>query len=730
MFENIKSAFDNGAKNVFVVTDKDISNNLRPFESEFSSVIYVRFDREKHVNYKKYSVDILLKYSIIESFYDVVGTDNMLLSFESMLDESVLLVIDNYNIPYPSPYLRHLLGMKCKCVVVGKREFSHYGNDSVILRLDADKQEPESIINALWCNERELLLTFCAMLYYFPKKNLSGENIIFNREKVRCYLGDLVMYLDSLVEKGLIIEDNGGNILVPEKVKKYVIECLKPDFNTCKTFADYCRNCKTFDEEFYGLYCYFSKQDPNSTVIIYNLLSNLVERGIPLTLLKNKEFYAEKLIDEDSAKVRICAKFIKTGKSTKELAMQFLVNALRNVSNDMYILCEGCFDVLLSCMKQLYDEIVDLPCLPDKMKKISEVVNILYPLFCCKNTVIGTAIQNPFPVDKMCIKRYGKGIDMSYSVKTIKLYGIFQKYLDEYISLDKKTPVSLVAAESIKRNNNVSEYSAVSENISRHFEIIRNTYGNFIDVFSPKNAKVKIYNCLNENNLEDKCAAGKRFLKRGFDGGTNTGAKRYAGMIMQSLDVSSNPLGILRMVLDFSYPVSDECIRILHKERVFEKFINSNKIPDREKIYFACELCGNYLELSSKTHLKSIYIQFIDGVCERYVLSESARDTLLKSCADMYVDFALSCMESGTDIPEECMSNNLLERFVLNANSAHENAETVLARALYYKNHDMPCPYSDEKIKNVLRCVAKGYEALYEKTKAEAVEQIFEKYLK
>lgn len=741
--DKIFEFFDNGVKNLFLTINTDCKSLCTDFEKHFKNVLYFDCDRDRYINKNIYSIDTLLKKSLVTPYISCNEPDfcDYLEKFETSLDKDTLVILDGYDIPSPSPYLRHLMKSDCSLLVVGKSLFSGISTSDKNIVFEID----DSIdIDCLTDSQKELVMTLSAILYYLP------ENIKIDRETLSVLVPVLSENLDDIITKGFVFESCDGALCMKRNHIKQILEKYNPTSDNCPAFMGFLNNALSFtinqraknnlsmlvcDEQYtkvsrellYSAYTHFSLADTSKGIKIYNLLMSMTLENKSFLKLKNKEYYLaelKKYMDNDLCEVLYndyfddekdnyfsFSPFVKSRLDLLRISVCFL----SDITGDLYKENMPVFEILNDCFLELLAETEKISDFSKRISILDEAIKLSSRLFDYCDALDDSGnynksrdgiptISHRFLGEHICDETYATGVYMAFSIKTIKLYASYQKILDTYISLAENLP------DGVNMNflPNISYRREVSKRISRTFCRISVTYAEFFDFNSGKYEKVKLYKIKLDEKLEKKILENKRYQKRGFDGGTNKGAERYAKSIMKTLETTSRPLFYLRFVLDRSFFVSDECYRQLVKQGFIAFFHKTSKIPDREKMYFASELCDNLSLLEENSSLADIYRRLIAYVVNNMVVPESIKNILFDSLSPMYLECYLN--GKGMDFAE-----HLFEKLSFPENKTDKSCTVYLAKMLYAKRKNININPDKNKLSEAVNLYKKerilsGYE--------------------
>ena len=694
-YARLISAFEEKSAKVLLYTDSKcasdavLSDFLKERSGCFSSIIYSAYDRNKYLyngDMKPLGLDTVLKKSLSRSFIEKEITfdsrlGNYFSEFESSLGKDTLLIIDNYDIASPTPYLRHLLLHECSLLIIGRKPMTSLPRNVTVINAKT-KSSAETVSLAqrtdlLNTRQKELLMTLCGMLYHLDGSTSieSSPSGVFDRESVRFYLGDLCDELDILSEYKLISICENGRITVPQDITDYVISVLCPTSQNCNRFIRFTnsicdfsvmQNCKdtyaklsilegTYNrfvssEEFRDVYTYFCKSDKDSGKKIYNILTAVMldrqgmhkgtfncrhllwnNRCYFLSLAaqylrencKSHDIYHDKLyFDEPLSDI-----YSHSVKAELDI-IRLCVTLLRNTTIDLYKESEYIFKLLHSAMQRIYKEISEGTfCDSEKASVMDDVIRLCYETFGYVKALdedgeyfgFRDCFQNSrifYFCERECDALNASSVYMGYSKDTISLYAEFQKYIGEYLKLTKnsnsKEKIELLDSYS---NVKIQSYRNIYADVSLHFTRIVNGLDKYCDYYSaasmPSCIDTTDFKCDIEKVLSDN----RRYLSRGFDGGTKTGAEKYSKMIIDAVKNSNSPLRVILPIFDSSYPLCDSTFKALYDKGLINHICNNESIPNLTKqTLLESLICSysEYREMPEKARLCKNLISCLD----------------------------------------------------------------------------------------------------------------------
>ena len=727
---DVLTAFEGGVKNVFLTSDDDCNALLPLLKERFDRVMYFVYDRDRYIDKSRFSIDTILKKSLMQPYIERAAADNCdyLLTFEKDLDKNTLVVIDGYDIPAPSPYLRHLMKTDCRLFVVGKNKFSGQFENTLIL--ESECSEAVDLNNLTAC-QKELAMTLSAILFHLP----NGAE--FDTKTLDTYLGTLSSNLDFLVESGLVTKSRDGKISMKKRHIKAVMEAFKPTAQSCPSFMRFCEKACSFEINqtaknnlsrlqtqgncdiamscaFYHAYTHFSLTDKNKGIKLYNMLMSMTLDKKSFHSLRNKDFYLSTLKTElengladtlyDSfivdKKDNYC-EFRKNAKAMLDL-IRICVAMLFGVTGELYKENKPVFDVLSVCLNEIYTEAQNISDLSQRQSLVDEAIKLCSSLFDYSEAISKKGDYNKYrdavPTalhrclgQQACDKDYAVSLNMAYSADIIRLYGLYQRLLDDYLCIDKKLPPDKNSLVRSIHQNKSSDRAEISKSISRTFCRIEKTYHSFFEFYSPGFENIKLYELSFDKAFDKKLEDNRRYILRGFDGGTKIGAQAYAESIMKLIGFVKNPLPYIRLVLADDFPVSDECYRQLDKKGFCLFVANALNISDREKMYLALELCENYPLLASNSGLGAVYIKLITSILEKYRLPDTVMQNLCEAVCSMYVE----CFVYDKDMS---FAESLYKDLGIIGSKNDMTSSRYIARVLYAKNADLQVKVDRQKL--------------------------------
>lgn len=736
---------------------------LSRFKSEskasFSKILYAKYDRDKYLyntDMKCLGLDTVLKKCLSRSFiqkeidFDSIKC-NYFSEFEAALDENTLLIIDNFDVAAPTPYMRHLLAHECPLLIISRCRMNSLPKEIPVIKLtDAvyDNTQVESNINSLSERQTELLMTLCGMLYYLENSTdiESSKSGVFDKSSVEFYLGDLANELSALKDKNLINISPRGEIKVPSEISSYVLSVLKPSMQNCKTFMKFINKLCGFTimqnykdtyaklvtkENLYSsfvssielanVYTYFCHSDKNCTKHIYNILSsmmldrNSMHKGtfncrhllwnnrcyflsIAAGFLRNKNeseyIYSDELYFDEPPS------YIYSHSIKAELdIIRFCVTLLRNTTSDLYKESEYIFAILLSAMKTILEIVTDKEYDDeDKAEVLDNVIRL------CSETFGYTRVfdvdgsyyhfrddmQNSrvfYTCERECDTLYASSVLMGYSPLTLTLYRVFQDYISLYLLLSNNIYDNEETQLLVQYNRESIEfYRQISSDISVNLKRITCGFDIYFDFYAEKDTESKIYEKTDEQSLEKILSDNKRYLSRGFDGGTKTGAGKYSDMIMETVKKCDEPLRVILPIFDTSFPLCDYTYKALLDKNFIKLICNSESIPNLTKQIILESLVYSYSEYEGKPEKVSLQRLLICHLDECISHNSSSSQRLYHAAASAFLRHRLHELSNVKSIRLMTLSDfskNLYERHCLGNESSETFADDYIADILY-----------------------------------------------
>lgn len=707
-------------------------------KSSCKTVVYARYERDKFVN-RSISVDTVLKHSLCclgnNEHFDSVN------EVEQLLCEDAVLIVDNYCIGAPSPYMRHLFGLCCKVIVVSNAVMENAGKNAVVVKSD-EREISLHDFSMLDKEGTELLMTLCAILKYLDSsvKIVSSREGIFNRESVSFYLEALSEKLDNLIENGFVKETDKGRLYIDTQIINSVISVFSPNAQNCKTFMSFAERMCSFvidqeskdvsailkvnekynsfaaSEEFLAAYTHFVKTDENRAKKLYNSMMALVldkcamqkgEDYMGYLCLKNKDYYLSCLKKCFEDKDFLDLLYIEndylpcayTGKIRAKLDLLRLVTAfIRNITADMYAENEELFrmlyDTMESIMDTLHDGSVDNA---SAMLIADDVIRLCEESFGYFEVIDDDGTYNAkrektdshrvfYRSEKKCDAVDACSILMGYSTDTLRLYGMYQKYLDVWLELSASYE-SRFSNPVLRQlyNEKLYERNHRRKAMSTHFLRIVNGLETYSEYLSEKNTDVRIYDYRFDLNTEKRLARNKHLFNRGFDGGTKTGAEKYSEMIINAVAGAENVFVTLLPVLCFDYPVNDAVYALLLKKELAST-VRETALTDRTKQMLLENLVSNYRQDLSKPCLVKLYEQLIVMLWENTSHNESSQKRLYHEVCSLYVRQNI-LDATDNDTKNNNFSTLLYERIIFSCDIMPIYCDDLLSQTVYDMKH-------------------------------------------
>lgn len=666
---------------------------IRAGEDMYDEIYHVVFDKEKYLYYDgdtRFSIDCILKKSIIRAVSATVGCldGSEFEHFEESLGKNTLIVVDNYDIKSMSPYMRHIVSGKCDVVVVSRCNIdcSKYGFDIVNIECEnpMSSQVFCELCNKLDACQKELLMSLASMLYYLCDctKVVSGNSGFFDRASVKYYFDGIYESLDRLIDLNLVKERCDGKIFMERNVCELVFSHLKPSADNCKTLMKafgretgfvlsqsvkntFARAYSEYDaipetvkgDELSELYTYFVLTDENSLNKLYNImfvkaLHNLASCGensyTHHLLTRNTGFLLDVMYYSSNTEL---VRRIYTDGDSEELCtddadicylldiVRLCVSFLRNLPTELYDANYGIMKLLCRVMEKLYHETADKEC---HAEILDRVVETAWETFCYFSVIDAEGNYYSFREKSTSVIRYtgncftddenAVGLSMGYSPYTLNLYRVFGKYLEKSLSIHKGTDKDERILVSRRKN--------ILRLMYTHFHRIVNGFDNFYDFFENKQC---LFCDLPEADVDKRLSDNRRFVSNGYDGGTKIGGVRYAEKIMIAVRQSKNPYGLVRIVLNPNYNVSDECYGSLF-EKGFVKFVvGCNNMSNHARQNLVLWLVDNYNENAMKDKYKRLIQELVSMLLLNVSSTEVFEDKLRRIVSSMYFENKTCC---------------------------------------------------------------------------------------
>ena len=767
-YEELCKALEN-VKNVIVSAGTAsgktfyINKYLSENKSKYNKIFIAHFDREKHLLYGKTpnpTLDCILKKALLSSYSCHDGaylSDDCYTDFESRLCENTLLVVENYDIAAPSPYMRHLAKLPCKLIVVSRCEMKNCGEQFLRIALENNDRifHIKERITSLTAKQSELLRTLAAMLYYLRDDTVinSSKNGVFDINSVEFYLGNLADEVCALNELGLVDIHENGRISICRAVGEYVLEKLSPTLDNCPTFMYFCEkycdflintsvkdifgviNTEKNDSETFAtrelleVYTYFSLTDENSTLRIYNLLiSYLIDtvgkngfNNISEHLFLRNKDYMLSLLEKELSKAK-SFEFLRSGESSMEADLDMIrvcVCCLRNLPYTMYKENETIIRIFTRVLENLYIKISGLSDdEADKRELFGKVINICYETFSFGYAITRDGKYSGFRdcADKHKVKftsqiesdrQNAVSLNMGYSIETVMLYGAFQKHLDAYIEESAKTNVSNTSIILQKLNKQrLADFSEITKCLSVHFCRLKTGYDKFYGFLEEKYEKQKIYDAEIDSGFKKRLEDNKHYLVRGFDKATKIGAKNYAAEIMNTLKSTSNPFVYLRLIFDDTFPINNEVYMYLSLFGLSDFVSKTPKMPNKTRLLLIEYLVDIVFVGFSKVEHTKLCFDCINKLLKSVKQTEASHKRLSNIASAMYLESIFYCFEHN--IPCD-MTEELYIKCSEGSDVLKETSDEYFARILYSRLRKKEIECDMEKLFSAMRCIVYEY---------------------
>ncbi len=747
---------------------------LSETDSAFSRVVYARFDRASHLYTASMgapSVDEVLKESLCRPYIlqdmreGKCFAENYLMRFEETADDKTLIILDGYDVAAPSPYMRHLFSLSSHLLVLSQKHMQLADCSAVMIDSDYKYEIPS--IDGLDERQRELLMTLCAFLDCLDDAIpvVSSSSGIFDEASLKYLLGNLADELHTLAEYGFAKILPSGRIFVEADIRKYVLAKLCPCADNCKTFMAFAekmcdfrmmQNVKDISAqiyaegenynrfasslEFMSLYSRFAMSDANRQVKLYNILitymlENFVGKdGASYTghlLFKNSGYYVSllsseleemdvlvKIYDEelymDDLLPEIYTESIKAQLDIIRLCVCFV----RNSTPDMYKRLECVFRLLCNAMKNIFT-FAENETYPDDMKLVlaDDVIRL-----CCESFDYFTVIDKDgmycyshdrFDRRRICYtgeresdKLYADSIMLGFSTLTCELYNIYSKYLDLWLRLSRKINVY---------HENVLLFQLYEEKLSDRQETLLSINAHFQRVVTGYENCVDIYSCDKNGGCSEICEKriedNKRYLRRGFDGGTKKGALRYAELVIKALRESKTPLNTALTVLSPDYPLSDEAYLQLKDRIVDALYANKNTTNFSMQLLLESVICF-YSDGAMQNGRRGLYEHMICSLSERVSVTDAFLERMYHTVSAMYVGVKKKSLAVGFE-------DVVYEKYCLGKGMEAKYCDDYIADAIYSRINNIKILLDKEIIKQALKTY--GFENNFSKAQMQSL---------
>lgn len=720
------------------------SNFSRVLYAEFDRYAYLFND-----NMIRISVDSMLKESLCRPFVvsdfkeKRLDTDNYLLKFEDFADSKTLVIVDGFDIAAPTPYMRHLFAMPCKVLVVSRKHMNCDKAETVLFNGKAKEYN----LDCLTHRQKELLMTLCAILSQLDSAIpvVSSEKGVFDKNSVRFYLGELATELESLETAGFVTTLPSGRIHIDRSLKRYVLDVLCPSPDNCKTFMAFTESMCSFrilqnvkdisatlytdqDDynsfaaslEFLCAYTHFAGADKRGGIKLYKMLLCLMltfcsmQNGAVYTghlLLRNADYYLsvvsemiatpeflEEIYDEELY-MDDCLPDIYTYEILFLLDLVCLsLTFIRNMTVDMYKLHENVLCILLSSMDRIFDLYKECD-YPDDMKAalLDDVIRL-----CSESFDHFAAIDEDgvychrhdtcdrgwvfYRGERETDRLYAESIKLGHSAITVKLYSAYCRFLAGWLSLCNENDVShLNPLLKQLHEEKMSDRKRTLLSINAHFARMMNGFENFTDTYSKETLAKSIFDCIYDDAFEKRLQDNKRYLSRGFDGGTKRGAERYTDDIVNSLKQTENSLRVVLTVLSPDYPLSDFSYELLVEKELY-KHILKNKNTTNHSLQILMEtLICYYVLCVGKSGLRTLYEKLILTLDKSINKTEAFCERMYHIVSSMYVEIKKKKLPAGEDYCIEEFCNALYESYCENKKFKKMYCDDLIAKALHNK---------------------------------------------
>lgn len=744
-----------------------VNKYLSENKNKYSKIYVCCFDREKYLLYGKshnLTVDCILKTALLSSFSLHDGkylSDDCYSDFEKRLCENTLLVIENYDIASPSPYMRHLAKLPCRIIAVSRCEMKNCGKDFETVALEDNNFIPDINERTENLSERqsELLRTLAAMLCYLRDDTLikSSKTGVFDIYSLKFYLGSLSDELYGLFEAGLVNIHENGRISISRAISEYVLKTLSPTAQNCPTFMYFCEkycdflintsvkdnfgviNANKSDSDIFAtrelveVYTYFSLTDENAPLRIYNLLISYLLTSVGKAevnnttehlFLRNKD-YMLCLLENELSKAGTFD-FLMSDESSMESDLDLVrlcVCSLRNMPFSLYKANRTIIGIFARTIEKLHRKI---SCLEEettvKAELYGDVIRICYETFsyggaitqdakyiCFRNDYINHRIK--YVSRSQCDRMNAVSLYMGYSADTVRLYGLYQKFLDSYIEASGKTDVSRASFVLQKlHNERLTDFIEISKNLSVHYCRIKNGYDNFYDFLDEKYEKIKIYKTEFDDGFEKRLKDNRHYLVRGFDKATKTGAKKYAEEIINTLETVSNPFPYLRILFDSTYPLNDEVYRCLSISRLSKLVSETEKMPNMTKQILLEYLVDIVFVGCPKKEYTKLIFDCIDKLLGTVNQTVASAGRLSNIASAMYLENIFYCLENNKPYHD---IEALYCRCANHSDVADGTSDEYFAKVLYSKLCGKMVNFNKGKLLSAMKCIV--YEYMTEK---------------
>ncbi len=643
--------------------------------------------------------------------------------------------------------------------------------------------------------EKEMLRTAVTLISNIPEstKIVSSPMGVFDKRSLAFYTKKDFSTVKRLIELGYVSVTITGRLTVNTTVSDFVRDVLKPDLKNCCCYGNFLKRSLAFDlnqtakdvyaeyrgrhslpgwfvstQEFIEGYCGFIEQHENKEDAVYKsmcafMLTSLNQEEnevctyhlgadyVPLYLWEfekavsgeySKYIYDIGMYDKDDILSEAYTDFVKGKLDVLRLCSSLLKNCFCYHYKYMKCVLETLYKTLdaLYC----YVEKSDMQN-ADKMTVMCEAMRICKELFMGCNSMqreleynYGRDLQ-----DRVIIRSYDEerlnaaeanGIHMGYSFDTVRLYGIYMKYLTTWLNLERVTYQSFANERLLEiHNQKKEERTQLLLNISLHFARISRGYGQFYDFYNRKNRIPSIETYHLSRALGYHLENNRRLALVGFDGATERGAQKYCDAVFKTLRESSNPFELVMLLYDKSFPISDVACKMLAERGLQKEIAKSKNIANLylQTIvefciynyceYTKCKRCG--FEKKSKEY-NNLLDKSIDELYDVVVRNNTFDEKLLAAASCSFVCCAsnvlLNLYEKNERLTAWNIRNSfeenapftlrLYERIIYDAERIRPlTSEVIVARVLYNFMNDgifgKEKGFSGKNVVDALKCI-------------------------
>lgn len=546
----------------FTVLNSHMFNNV--FNCDYDKHRRIFFDKTSHI-----SVDCIVKKSLYMPFLESSECEriNALSEFEACAVHNSLVVVRNYDVPTLSSYLRHLLNINIKLLVVSDCEKEVEYKDCVKVCVGNTHDDFVNSIKervlSLDENMLELLRSICALVCYrnYARKCDSSKDGVFNEESIAFFTGFEEHETEMLLNTGLVNKGKNGEISIDRETLDFVMKYYTPTLDNCKSLSLFFEECCDFDliqsakdidgkivaydrlvhdlaasAEVLCVYTAFCKDDKNRTKRLYNMLmaQALSEVHKYDHLYVNNASFLVRCLEDDMLSGS-CAQIYGDSDYFSDFALLFMrinvdlvricVSLLRGIGYDMYDERHEVLRVLLRSMNRICRAVSEKTAAHSHMLlALDDVISICYEAF-GEFEAVSDMGQYNYHFDNLYAKRVGEAsqisghsccVAMGYSELTVQVYRRLCDIYDWRIRL----AMGDNRASFVKMDADSAECARQVKRIRVHLSRIQKGFSHFYDFFEE-------YNCedLCAKELSKRLEDNRRLIKRGFDGGTKTGAE-------------------------------------------------------------------------------------------------------------------------------------------------------------------------------------------------------------